>query len=174
MSEIGIKSYAVCIPRLRMDRAAIAAAHSWSLPALKGLGKGERSFCSWDEDSITMAVDAVRTCVHAGAKSRIGSLTFASTTAPFADLQNASVVVNASGLPGGTATLDAGGSLRCGVAALIRAARSAEGQDTVLVAADDRKAKPGSAQEMQYGSAAAALQVGSGTTIARFLGSASS
>ena len=33
MSEIGIKSYAVYIPRLRMDRASIAAAHAWSLPA---------------------------------------------------------------------------------------------------------------------------------------------
>ncbi len=174
MSETGIKSYAVCIPRLRLDRASIAAAHAWSLPALKGLGKGERSFCSWDEDSITMAVEATRACVSSQARSGMGSLVFASTTAPFADLQNASVVVNASGLPSGTATLDAGGSLRCGVAALIRAARSGEGQDTVLVAADNRNAKPGSAQEMQYGAGAAALQIGSGTTIARFLGSASS
>ena len=174
MSEIGIKSYAVYIPRLRMDRASIAAAHSWSLPALKGLGKGERSFCSWDEDSITMAVDAVRTCVGPGAKSRIGSLTFASTTAPFADLQNASVVVTASGLPGGTATLDTGGSLRAGVSSLIRALRSQEAADAVVVAADNRKARPGSGQEMQYGAGAAAFQVGAGEVIAKFLGGASS
>jgi 3-hydroxy-3-methylglutaryl CoA synthase len=174
MSEIGIKSYAVCIPRLRMDRSSIAAAHAWSLPALKGLGKGERSFCSWDEDSITMGVEATRACLVSAAKQEVGSLTFASTTPVFADLQNASVVVNASGLPPTTATLDAGGSLRAGVAALIRALRSADGPDTVIVAADNRKAKPGSAQEMQYGAGAAALQVGFGKTIARFIGSASS
>src|ERR1700679_3107188 len=87
MSEIGIKSYAVCIPRLRMDRGSIAAAHSWSLPALKGSGKGERAFCSWDEDSITMGVEATRACLTPGAKQRVESLVFTSTTAPFADLQ---------------------------------------------------------------------------------------
>jgi 3-hydroxy-3-methylglutaryl CoA synthase len=174
MSEIGIKAYAVCIPRLRMDRASIAAAHSWSLPALKGLGKGERSFCSWDEDSITMSVEAARACVAPAERAQIGSLTFASTTAPFADLQNSNVVVNASGFPAGTATLDAAGSVRAGLAALIRALRSGEGADSMVVAADDRRAKPGSAQEMQYGCGAAALRVGAGACIARFLGSASS
>ena len=42
MAGIGIKSYGACIPRLRMDRASIAAAHAWSLPSLKASGKGER------------------------------------------------------------------------------------------------------------------------------------
>jgi 3-hydroxy-3-methylglutaryl CoA synthase len=174
MSEMGIKSYAACIPRLRMDRASIAAAHAWSLPALKGLGKGERSFCSWDEDSITMGVEATRACLAPGSKRDIGSLIFASTTAPFADLQNASLIVNASGLPAHTATVDAGGSLRAGVAALIRALRSQDEVDAVIVAADNRRGKPGSTQEMQYGAGALALRVGAGETIARFLGSASS
>ena len=32
-----------------------------------GHGKGERSFCSWDEDSITMSVEAVRGCLRGGA-----------------------------------------------------------------------------------------------------------
>jgi 3-hydroxy-3-methylglutaryl CoA synthase len=174
MSEIGIKSYAACIPRLRMDRASIAAAHAWSLPSLKGLGKGERSFCSWDEDSITMGVEATRACLATGSKRGIGSLIFASTTAPFADLQNASVIVNAAGLPANTATVDAGGSLRAGVSALIRALRSQDDSDAVIVAADNRRAKPGSTQEMQYGSGALALRVGPGEPIARFIGSASS
>ena len=82
MPDLGIKSYAASVPRLRMDRASIAAAHAWALPSLRGLGKGERSFCSWDEDSITMSVDAVRACVRGSASAPIGSLTFASTTAP--------------------------------------------------------------------------------------------
>jgi 3-hydroxy-3-methylglutaryl CoA synthase len=174
MPEIGIKSYAACIPRLRMDRASIAAAHAWSLPSLKGLGKGERSFCNWDEDSITMSVEATRACVASASKQRIGSLVFASTTPPFADLQNASVIVTASGLSANTATLDSGGSLRAGVSALIRALRSREDSDVVIVAADNRRSKPGSTQEMQYGCGALALQLGSGDAIARFLGSASS
>jgi len=160
MPEIGVKSYGACIPRLRMDRASIAAAHAWSLPSLRAAGKGERSFCNWDEDSITMGVEATRACLAAGSKQRIRSLVFASTTPPFADLPNASVIVNASGLSSSTATLDTGGSLRAGVSALIRALRSQEDSDVVIVAADDRRAKPGSAQEMQYGCGALALRIG--------------
>ena len=174
MPEIGIKSYGACIPRLRMDRASIAAAHAWSLPSLKAAGKGERSFCNWDEDSITMGVEATRACLASGSKQDIGSLVFASTTPPFADLPNAGVIVNASGLPSSTATLDAGGSLRAGVSALIRALRSQEDSEAVIVAADDRRSKPGSAQEMHYGCGALALRLGSGGTIAKFVGSASS
>jgi 3-hydroxy-3-methylglutaryl CoA synthase len=173
MSEIGIKSYAAYIPRLRMDRASIAAAHAWALPGLRGAGKGERAFCSWDEDSITMSVDAVRSCLRAGdTATSVGSLTFASTTPVFADLQNASVIAAASGIGENVSTLDAAGSLRAGTSALIRALQSNAGGDAVVVAADNRHAKPGSLQEMQYGAGSCALRVGSGNLIARSLGSA--
>ena len=33
-------------------------ANAWFDSSLKGLGKGERSICNWDEDTITMAVEA--------------------------------------------------------------------------------------------------------------------
>ncbi len=74
--RLGIKSFAAYVPRLRMDRASIAAAHAWAMPSLRGLGKGERSFCSWDEDSITMSVDAVRACLRglAGRADRLAEL----------------------------------------------------------------------------------------------------
>ena len=171
MSEIGIKSYAAYIPRLRMDRASIAAAHAWALPSLRGLGKGERAFCSWDEDSITMSVDAVRACVR-GSAGGVSAISFASTTPVFADLQNASLISAAAGLGGELSTLDAGGSLRAGTTALLRALRANTG-DTVVVAADARRAKPGSIQEMQYGAGSFALRIGSGAVIARHIGSAS-
>ncbi|MEA3177299.1 MAG: hypothetical protein QOI59_822, partial [Gammaproteobacteria bacterium] len=97
---VGIKGYGVFVSRLRIPRAAIAEAHSWALPGLKGLGKGERAFCSWDEDAITMAVQAARDCLAAVASGTvpvrlaatqpdISEVVLASTTAPFADLQNA-------------------------------------------------------------------------------------
>ena len=175
MSEIGITSYAAYIPRLRMDRESIAAAHAWALPALKRQGNGERSFASWDEDSITMSVEATRACLAAGASGAapVDSLIFACTTPPFSDLQNATNIATASGLASDTATLDAGGSLRAGTSALVRALRSPGGNDMVVVAADHRLAKPGSSQEMQYGAGSFALRLGAGETIARFLGSAS-
>jgi 3-hydroxy-3-methylglutaryl CoA synthase len=171
MSDIGIKSFAAYVPRLRMDRASIAAAHAWALPALRGLGKGERAFGSWDEDSITMSVEATRSCLG-DRKSSVQSLFFASTTAPFLDLQNASVVVNASGLPANTATLDVGGSLRAGTSALIQALNLGAAANSVVVAADLRRAKPGSAQEMQYGAGAFAVSIGADAPIARVLSTA--
>ncbi|MEI8299680.1 MAG: 3-oxoacyl-[acyl-carrier-protein] synthase III C-terminal domain-containing protein [Pseudomonadota bacterium] len=174
MPDLGIKSYSVYIPRLRMDRAAIAAAHAWAIPGLKSAGKGERAFCSWDEDSITMSVDAVRACLRASDPAPVRALTFASTTAPFADLQNASVISAAAALPMNITSLDVGGSLRSGTSALIRALESFPVGDSIVVAADNRRAKPASPQEMQYGAGSAAFRTGSGDVIARYLGSASS
>ena len=156
-----------------MDRAAIAAAHAWAMPSLKSAGKGERAFCSWDEDSITMSVDAVRTCLQSPLASSIGSLSFASTTAPFADLQNASVIAAASGLRADISSSDVSGSLRAGTSALIQALESAQTTDSMVVAADNRRAKPASLQEMQYGAGSTAVRIGTGDLIARYLGSAS-
>lgn len=175
MPEIGIKSYAAYVPRLRMERAAIAAAHAWALPSLRTLAKGERSFCSWDEDSITMSVEAVRGCLRATPGARVGALTYASTTPVFADLQNATLVSAAAGVDGdGLATLDVCGSLRAGSSALRRSLEAGGGLDSIVVAADDRRARPGSAQEMQYGSGSCALALGAGGVIARYLGGSSS
>lgn len=175
MPETGITSYAAYVPRSRMDRAAIAAAHAWALPSLRGLGKGERAFCSWDEDTITMSVEAVRACLRGAPGAGIGALSFASTTPVFSDLQNASFVAAAAGLDGAISTLDACGSLRAATSALIGALESGRAGDAIVVAAEDRRGKPGSVQEMQYGSGSFAIRTGSGDrVIARYLGSASS
>ena len=134
MTDIGIKSYAAYVPRLRMDRASIASAHAWAMPALRSLGKGERSFCSWDEDSITMSVEAVRGCLRGTPNATVRAVSFASTTLVFSDLQNASLVATATGLAGDLSTLDVTGSLRAGTSALIRALESTRAGDAITVA----------------------------------------
>lgn len=170
-SNIGIKSFGAYIPRHRMVRSAIAAAHAWALPGLKGLAKGEKSMCSWDEDAITMAVEAGRDCLRGQKVHSLSSITLASITAPYADLQNAVVVAAALGADKSLATTDCGGSVRAGLDALTHACRSG-GADQLIVASDRRSAKPGSAQEMLYGSGAGALLIGSGDDLtARFVGS---
>ena len=55
---IGITSYGGYIPRLRLDRMSIYQAMGWFAPAIVMVAQGERSFCNWDEDSLTMAVAA--------------------------------------------------------------------------------------------------------------------
>ncbi len=165
--ERGIVSYSAYIPRLRIDRAAIAAAHKWAFPSLRG--KGARALANWDEDAITMSVEAARGIDLAG----IDSVSLASTTAPYADLLNASLVASAIGLPNDIATSDLSGSMRAGTSALLSALQSSREGDGLVVAADSRRAKPGSVQEMAYGAGAAALRVGSAKIIARLVGSAS-
>src|SRR5579859_3050815 len=108
----GIVSFGAYLPRRRLLRAAIAEAHSWALPSLKRLGTGERSMCGWDEDAITMAVEAGRDCLLGQPADEVTGLTLASTTAPYADLNNAMIVGAALRLSTALTANDASGSTR--------------------------------------------------------------
>ncbi len=61
--DFGILSFGAYVPRARLQRKAIAAANAWFAPGLRGLAKGERAICNWDEDSITLGVEAARDCL---------------------------------------------------------------------------------------------------------------
>lgn len=167
---VGIKSFGAYVPRRRLQRAAIAAAHAWAFPGLKSQARGERSMCSWDEDVITMAVEAGGDCLLGASRTAARGLVLASTSAPYADLNNAVLVASALGLADDVTAGDVGGATRAGLSALIAACRGSHG-DQLVVASEKRKAKPGSVQEMQYGAGAGAVLVGQGDGVmARFLG----
>ena len=92
---IGIVSYGAYLPRLRLNKKAIAMANAWMDPALLAHAKGERAMANWDEDSVTMAVEAARDCLAGQDRGRVGALYLASTSPPFADRQNAGIVAGA-------------------------------------------------------------------------------
>jgi 3-hydroxy-3-methylglutaryl CoA synthase len=146
------------VPRLRLHRKTIADQIAWANPAASAQAQGTRAICNWDEDSITLAVDAARACAL-GALPQIDALTLASTTLPFTDRSNAALVAAALDLPEALDTLDAGGSMRAGSGALADAAQRA-GRVTLVIGADARRARAGSSAELSYGDAAAALLVG--------------
>src|SRR5580698_7931017 len=108
----GITAWGTYIPRLRLDRSAIAAAHQWVAPSLKGLAKGRRAYCSWDEDVVTMGVEAARNCLGTRERAGIAHLRLASTTTPSADLQSSAVVATALRLDSQVQVMDIGGSHR--------------------------------------------------------------
>lgn len=170
----GITGFGGYVPRLRMERAAIAAAHKWMAPSLRSLAKGRRAFCSWDEDSVTMAVEAVRDANPRRDLSSVGTLLFASTTMPFADMQNGSVIRAAVGLPEHARTLDIGQSQRAGTSALLEALVTPRPGGALVVASDHPRGKPASTHEMTFGAGAAAFTVGGQDVLAHLLGSASS
>jgi 3-hydroxy-3-methylglutaryl CoA synthase/uncharacterized OB-fold protein len=171
MAEYGILSYGAYIPRLRLAREAIALAHEWMAPSLKRGASGTRAFAAWDEDSITMAVEAARDAAPAPGDRDVEALTLASTTFPYADLQNAAIVAMALGLPSDLRTSDEGSSQRAGVAGLARAL--AGGSPALFIASDKPCAKPASPQEMLYGAGAVAFRLGTGPVIATLESSAS-
>lgn len=170
MAGFGITAIGAYVPRLRLAREAISEAHRWMAPALNAHSKGERAFCSWDEDAITLAVEAARDCLGDSGGAAVKSLVLASTTFPFDDLQNSSIVAAALRLPPETGTLDLGHSQRAGLAGL-RQMLCAE-EPCLFVAADRPNAKPASLQELNYGAGAVAFRLGTDGVIAKLVGSA--
>ncbi len=159
----GVTAIGTYVPRLRLLRAAIVEAHKWADPGLAGKARGARSMCNWDEDAITMAVEAARQVVGERPPE---ALYLASTTAPFADRQNAGIVSTALNLPEGLATLDIGASQRAGTGALIQAlAASATYSSSLVVATDHRRTKAASSGELNYGDGAVAVLVGNDDTL---------
>lgn len=172
---LGITGHGAYIPRLRLSRKAIADANAWFAPQFAGKAKGTRAMANWDEDSITMAVAAARDCLGAGDdRSHIGALLLASTTLPFADRLNAGIAAEALTLNETVDALDIGGSQRAALSAVDAAlAKVKAGTPNVLVlAADNRKTRAASAQELDYGDGAAALLLGTDNVIAEYLGGA--
>ena len=171
-TNYGITGFGGYIPRLRMQRAAIAAAHKWMAPSLRSLGKGQRAFCSWDEDTNTMAVEAARDALDKRSVSNISAVTLASTTLAFGDLQNAAIVAGALALPSSVRALDIASSQRVGTAGLAAALTAGKGE-TLFIASDRPRGKPASTQEISYGAGAAAFTLGSDAVVATLLAATS-
>lgn len=110
----GVVSIAAYIPRLRLSRKLMTEANAWFNPALKAWGKGERAVANWDEDVVTMAVEAARRALGKCSGTGLDAIYLTSTTAPFADRQNAGIVAEALHVAGTLRSMDVGGSQRAG------------------------------------------------------------
>ncbi len=169
MAEYGITGFSAYVPRLRLPRAVIADAHRWMAP--NGKGKGSRAFCGWDEDALTMAVEAGRGALS-GCSHAVEAVTVASTTMPNSDLQHSAVIATVLDLPDGVRTGDPGHSRRAATSALV-AALERNGTGELLIASEYPLAKPASPQEMQYGAGAVAFTLGQTGVVARLVAAGS-
>lgn len=165
---VGITSYGSYVPYRRLKRAAIAQV--LGIPA----GKGERAVASFDEDSVSMAVEAARDALRTGSSEDVRSLFFATTTPPYAEKLNAALVGAAAQLPLEIRASDLTGSPRVGLTALLQAADAVRGSGgAALVAiADCRLAAPEGKAEQTGGDAGVAFVVGE-NPIAEIVASAS-
>jgi 3-hydroxy-3-methylglutaryl CoA synthase len=172
---IGITGYGAYVPRLRLQRQAAYQANAWYAPQFSGR-KGTRSMAHWDEDSITMAVAAARDCLGpAEDRSHVRQVCLASNTLPFTERLNAGVVAGALTLAEDVGAVDMGGSQRAALTAVEQAVAQVRcgGGDALILAADARKTRAASVQELDYGDASAAVLIGSEGVLAEFLGAAS-
>ncbi len=171
--DYGLLATSRYVPRLRLERGEIFAQHRWMAPGLRSLSKGQRAIANWDEDAVTMAVEASRALAPGLAGQSVTALTLTSTTLPFAERINAGIVASALGLGSETVVRDVVSSARAATTELISAlARpGVQGQAQLIVAAERRTAKPASALEMISGDGAAAVAMGYGPVIATLVGS---
>ena len=144
----GITAFGAYIPRGRLRKKAIAEATVWFAATLKSLSEGERSICNWDEDTITMAVEAVSACIKSMKDKTVDTLYLASTTFPFRDRQSSVLVCEALSLEKQLRTMDIGGSQRAATSALGSLLESKHAGNGILVASEHRRTKAGSRAEM--------------------------
>ena len=157
----GITGYGSYLPYNRLQRGAL------------GAGKGERTVASYDEDSVSMAVEAGRDALRGG--SAVEALFFATTSPPYAEKLNAATIAAALDLPPGLRAVELGSSTRMGLGSLLLGAdAAAAGGRALVVAADVVIGAPGGARESGGGDGAAAFVTGPDSeAIARFVGRAS-
>jgi hydroxymethylglutaryl-CoA synthase len=158
----GIVAYGAYIPFNRLKRAEIGK--TLGIPG----GKGERAVASYDEDAVTMAVEAARECLRGVATADVRSLYFATTAPPYVEKLNASTIHAATSLPAAVRALDLGCSVRAGIGALLAAYDAAGAGSGVSLAtmSDVRIGAPEGQAEQSGGDAAAAFAFGTGKVIA--------
>ncbi|MFC1494471.1 hydroxymethylglutaryl-CoA synthase family protein [Thermodesulfobacteriota bacterium] len=154
---IGITSIGAYIPIYRIKREKIAG--MWGTRSIGG----EKSVAGYDEDSITMAVAAVRKCQSSGADNADG-LYFATTTAPYREKQCAAIIAGVAGLNRNCITADFSNSLRSGTSALksaIDAVKCGSCKQVLVTSSDCRLGMPRGSFEQLFGDGAAAVAIGS-------------
>jgi len=166
---IGIVSYGAYVPYRRLKRTTIAEV--LGVPP----EKGERSVASFDEDSVSMAVEAARDALRGAGGGPVDALVFGTTTPPYADKLNAALVGAAVQLPLELRAADTTGSVRAGMTALLQAADAVRGgaRRALVAIADTRLAAPEAKAERTNGDGAVAFVLGGEGVIAELVATAS-
>lgn len=164
---VGILGYGVYTPRLSIR----AEEYSRCWGAFAAPGVREKRVMSYDEDPITMAIEATLESFKAvkAKTDQLRYLYFASTTSPYEEKSISAIVAVALGATSDVRTADFSASPRAGTSALLAALEAAPllgGGCAVAVASDAPLAAPDSELEHANGAAAVSLVVGSERPIA--------
>jgi hydroxymethylglutaryl-CoA synthase len=164
----GIVSYGAYIPYYRLPRSVIGKA--WGQPE----ARGEIAVANYDEDPVSMSVAAGVDCLKGIAPSTVDALFLATTTAPYKERQNSTIVATALDLPRTSRNADFTNCLKDGTTAMLSALDAVNAgslKNVMVTAADMRLGAPSGENEQSFGNGAAALLLGNEKVIAEVEGS---
>jgi hydroxymethylglutaryl-CoA synthase len=167
-NKVGIVSAGLYLPQYRIKRQVIAEA--WGRPG----GRGEKAIAYYDEDAVTLAIEAAFNCLAGIDPDTVDGLFFASASGPYGEKEHANLIKAVIDLKATSITADFSHSLRAGAQAM-RAAVDSVGngstRNVLVTSADHRATEPGSEPEMDFGDGAASVLIGSTGLLAELEGS---
>ncbi|MBI2018107.1 hydroxymethylglutaryl-CoA synthase [Candidatus Daviesbacteria bacterium] len=172
---IGIVSYGVYIPIFRIKPSQIAQAWGKGFGEIeKSLGVYEKTVASYDEDAITLAVEAsYQALVNAQIKpQQIDAITVGSESHPYAVKPSSTTVAGILGLPEELLAVDLEFACKAGTAGIQLLAdfsQAGHAKYCLAVGSDVAQSRPSDVLEYTASSAAAAFILGKSNIIANIV-----
>lgn len=130
---IGIKGYASYLPKNRLDRSAIALAQGGRLP------KGFKAVANFDEDALSMGVNAASSLLGNGTNGEIDELYFISLAKLYDDKLCSAIAATSLSLPKNVQTIDLNNTERAlsqSFLNLMKAVPNSINNDALVIAAN--------------------------------------
>ncbi|MBI2039534.1 hydroxymethylglutaryl-CoA synthase [Candidatus Microgenomates bacterium] len=172
---IGIISYGVYIPKFRIKPTDIAQSWGKEAPEVeKSLGVMEKAVASYDEDAVTLAIEAAQKALITGNinPEDIGGITVGSESHPYAVKPSSTIVAGILGMPNEYLAADLEFACKAGTAGIqLLSGLIAQHKSNYCLAigSDVAQSKPSDVLEYTASSAAAAFILGQDHTIAKIL-----
>jgi len=163
--NVGIISYGVYVPKFRIKTSDIAKIWNKDLLAISSLGVNEKSVSDWDEDCLTMAVEAAKTAlsnVNFNPK-KLGACFIGSESFPYAVKPISTILANIIGMDNEYFSSDLQFACKAGTSAIQVISSMIECgmiDYGLAVGSDKSQSKPNDALEYTAGSGAAAFILG--------------
>ena len=167
---VGIISYGASLPALRLP--ATAYKEAWGACGARGMV--QKAFCAYDEDAVTLGIDAARSALGRLGNNQpaIGALFFGVTAPPFDEKPSAATLATALFDYKNIRVTEISGSPQAGMQAInsaIEYCQSNNGRSALAVVADAPIAPPDATFEHALGAAGAAFVIGPDGPVAEFL-----
>ncbi|PWA09204.1 3-hydroxy-3-methylglutaryl CoA synthase [Pueribacillus theae] len=153
----GILSYGAYIPYNRLQRKKIKEFFGTSTFA------GEKAVANFDEDTVSMSVEAAFDCLDGLDEKKVDSVYFATTSGPYVEKSSISTITKALDLQENVRGIEAAHSLRAGSSSLLSALN--QNGTTLVVASDSQIGGPSGSNEQLFGDGAVSFLVGDGEDI---------